>query len=64
MPRYPRIVWRVLASTAFYAVIGALQFLNIEYSLGCLFGIAYDFFAFFCLLWIFPYALLTSRNSA
>jgi hyaluronan synthase len=43
------------------ALLYTLYYLRSERSLDFVYGIAYSYFAFFALTWIFPYAMLTVR---
>jgi hyaluronan synthase len=43
------------------ALLYTLYYLRSERSLDFVYGIAYSYFTFFALTWIFPYAVLTVR---
>lgn len=58
----PWTIVRVLLSIGLASAFYMLYFLRSERSWEFVYGIAYAFFAFFTLLWVFPYALLTVRS--
>lgn len=57
----PTTIVRVLASIGTAATLYALYYLRSERSWDFVYGIAYAYFSFFSLFWVFPYALLTLR---
>ena len=57
----PYTLVRVLASIGAAATLYALYYLRSERSWNFVYGIAYSYFSFFTLFWVFPYALLTVR---
>lgn len=57
----PLTILRVLAAIGLMATFYMLYFLRSEKSLDFVYGIAYAYFSFFTLFWIFPYAVLTLR---
>jgi hyaluronan synthase len=52
---------RVLAAIGMMSTFYMLYYLRSEKSFDFVYGIAYAYFAFFALFWIFPYAVLTVR---
>jgi hyaluronan synthase len=58
----PHTIVRVLASIGTAATLYALYYLRSERSWDFVYGIAYAYFSFFSLFWVFPYALLTVRT--
>lgn len=58
----PYTIVRVLASIGMAATLYALYYLRSERSWDFVYGIAYAYFSFFSLFWVFPYALLTLRT--
>lgn len=57
----PYTIVRVLVSIGTAATLYALYYLRSERSWNFVYGIAYAYFSFFALFWIFPYALATAR---
>ena len=57
----PYTIVRVLTSIGVAATLYALYYLRSERSWDFVYGIAYAYFSFFSLFWVFPYALLTVR---
>lgn len=57
----PSTVLRVLVAIGFMSTFYSLYYLHSERSWDAVYGIAYAYFSFFTLFWIFPYALLTVR---
>jgi hyaluronan synthase len=57
----PTTILRVAASIGTAATLYALYYLRSERSWDFVYGIAYAYFSFFTLFWVFPYALLTVR---
>ncbi|MDE3154246.1 MAG: glycosyltransferase family 2 protein [Acidobacteriota bacterium] len=56
------LVWlRLMAVIGVMSFFNTLYFLRSERSIDFLYGIAYAYFSFFTLFWIFPYALVTVR---
>lgn len=54
-------ILRILVAIGVMATFYMLYYLRSEKSFDFLYGIAYAYFAFFTLFWIFPYAVLTVR---
>lgn len=65
-PQEPVIFARLLLAVLVAAVVNLLYFLYLDRTWRGvwegLYGILYDFFAFLCLWWILPYAILTMRD--
>jgi hyaluronan synthase len=57
----PFTLVRVLVSIGVAATLYALYYLRSERSWDFVYGIAYAYFSFFSLFWVFPYALFTVR---
>lgn len=57
----PYTLVRVLVSIGVAATLYALYYLRSERSWDFVYGIAYAYFSFFSLFWVFPYALFTVR---
>jgi len=57
----PSTLLRVLFAIGFMSTFYSLYYLHSERSWNVVYGIAYAYFSFFTLFWIFPYALLTVR---
>lgn len=60
--RDPLVVPRVLASLGLISLVYCLYYLRSHRSLNVLYGIVFEYFSFFALFWIFPWALLTVRS--
>lgn len=58
----PETLLRILFAIGLMAMLYTLYFLRSQRSLDFVYGIAYSYFAFFALTWIFPYAVLTVRT--
>jgi hyaluronan synthase len=58
----PQILLRVAMSIGIMSMLYTLYYLRSERSLDFVYGIAYAYFAFVSLFWIFPYAVLTARS--
>ena len=58
----PAVLLRVLLVIGLMSLLYTLYYLRSERSLDFVYGIAYSYFAFFTLVWIFPYAALTVRT--
>jgi len=58
----PEILLRVLVVIGLMSLLYTLYYLRSERSIDFIYGIAYSYFAFFALTWIFPYAALTLRR--
>lgn len=58
----PFIWLRLLAVMGLMSLFNTLYFLRSERSMDFVYGVAYAYFSFFTLFWIFPYALLTVRS--
>jgi hyaluronan synthase len=57
----PETLLRILLVIGLMASLYTLYYLRSQRSLDFVYGIAYSYFAFFALTWIFPYAVLTVR---
>jgi hyaluronan synthase len=58
----PETLLRILFAIGLMALLYTLYYLRSQRSLDFVYGIAYSYFAFFALTWIFPYAVLTVRT--
>jgi len=58
----PAVLLRVLLVIGLMSLLYTLYYLRSERSFDFVYGIAYSYFAFFTLVWIFPYAALTVRT--
>lgn len=58
----PEVLLRVMFVIGLMSLLYTLYYLRSERSLDFIYGIAYSYFAFFALTWIFPYAVLTMRK--
>jgi hyaluronan synthase len=58
----PETLLRMLMVIGVTALLYTLYYLRSERSLDFVYGIAYAYYAFFALTWIFPYAALTVRT--
>jgi hyaluronan synthase len=59
--RDPAVLARVLLGVGLMSLFNMLYFLRTERSWAFLYGVAYAYFSFFALFWIFPYAAVTVR---
>ncbi len=57
----PQILLRMVMSIGVMSTLYTLYYLRSERSLDFVYGIAYAYFSFIALWWIFPYAVLTAR---
>jgi hyaluronan synthase len=57
----PETLLRIVFVIGLMALLYTLYYLRSQRSLDFIYGIAYSYFAFFALTWIFPYAVLTLR---
>lgn len=57
----PRVLLRVLAAVGLVSTIYSLFYLRSERSFNIVYGILFEYFSFFLLFWIFPWAVLTVR---
>jgi hyaluronan synthase len=57
----PETLLRILFVIGLMALLYTLYYLRSQRSLDFVYGIAYSYFAFFALTWIFPYAVLSVR---
>ncbi|HTW64689.1 MAG TPA: glycosyltransferase family 2 protein [Bryobacteraceae bacterium] len=57
----PRTLLRVLAAVGLVSCIYSLFYLRSERSFNIVYGIVFEYFSFFFLFWIFPWAVLTVR---
>jgi hyaluronan synthase len=60
--RDPMTLVRVLGAIGIMSFFNMLYFLRTERSWAFLYGVAYSYFSFFSLFWIFPYAVATVRS--
>jgi hyaluronan synthase len=58
---YPLMLPRVLVAIAAISLLYSLYYLRSERSLNFVYGIVFEYFSFFLMFWIFPWALLTVR---
>ena len=58
----PHVVIRLLIAIGLVSFLNMMYFLRSELSLEFLWGVAYAYYAFFSLSWIFPYAAFTLRK--
>lgn len=58
----PETLLRILFAIGLMALLYTLYYLRSQRSLDFVYGIAYSYFAFFALTWIFPYAVMTVRT--
>jgi hyaluronan synthase len=58
---YPLMFPRVLIAIAAISLLYSLYYLRSERSLNFVYGIVFEYFSFFFMFWIFPWALLTVR---
>jgi len=58
---YPLMLPRVLVAIGAISLLYSLYYLRSERSLNFLYGIVFEYFSFFFMFWIFPWALLTVR---
>jgi len=58
----PEVLLRVLMVIGLMSLLYTLYYLRSERSMDFVYGIAYSYFAFFALTWIFPYAAMTLRT--
>lgn len=57
----PLVLARVLVAVGAISLIYSLYYLRSERSMSFLYGVVFEYFSFFCLFWLFPWALLTVR---
>ena len=57
----PQTLLRVIMSIGIISTLYTMYYLRSERSWDFVYGIAYAYFAFIALSWIFPYALVTAR---
>lgn len=57
----PQTLLRVIMSIGIMSLLYTLYFLRSERSWDFVYGVAYAYFSFIALSWIFPYALMTAR---
>ncbi|HVC46593.1 MAG TPA: glycosyltransferase [Terracidiphilus sp.] len=57
----PFVLPRLLVSLGLISFIYSLYYLRSERSFNILYGVVYEYYAFFAMFWIFPWALLTVR---
>jgi len=58
----PLMLPRLLVAMGIMAAIYSLYYLRSERSRDVLYGVLFVYFSFFCLFWIFPFAVLTVRS--
>lgn len=58
---HPLTLPRLLVSIGLASALYSLYYLRSERSLNCLYGILFEYFSFFLMAWIFPWAFLTVR---
>jgi len=58
----PAVLLQVLAGIGIMSLFYMLYFLRSERSFEFVYGVLYNYFAFFTLFWIFPFAVLTARS--
>lgn len=58
----PYTVVRITLAIGIMALLNMLYYLYSERSWNFIYGVLYAYYAFFCLFWIFPYALITIRS--
>ncbi|HEU5458643.1 MAG TPA: glycosyltransferase [Terracidiphilus sp.] len=58
----PLVLPRLLASLGLISFIYSLYYLKSERSMNILYGVAFEYYAFFGMFWIFPWALMTVRS--
>lgn len=57
----PLVLPRMLAVIGIVAFIYSLYYLHSERSFDIVYGVLFSYFSFFCLFWIFPWAVVTAR---
>lgn len=57
----PLVLARVMVAVGAISLIYSLYYLRSERSMSFLYGVVFEYFSFFFLFWIFPWALLTVR---
>lgn len=57
----PLVLPRLLVSLGLISFIYSLYYLRSERSFNILYGVAFEYYAFFAMFWIFPWALVTVR---
>ena len=58
----PLVLPRLLVAMGVMSAIYSLYYLRSERSLDVVYGVLFVYFSFFCLFWIFPWAVLTVRS--
>ncbi len=58
----PLVLPRMLAVIGMGAFIYSLYYLHSERSFDIVYGVLFSYFSFFCLFWIFPWAVVTART--
>lgn len=56
-----RVLPRVLVAIGVVSFFYSLYYLRSERSFNMVYGVFYEYFTFFCLFWVFPWAVLTVR---
>jgi len=64
IPRHPEVFLWLLMGIGGVSILNMLYCFVLEPSWRCLFSVAYDYYAFFFLWWIFPYSFFTMRSRA
>jgi len=59
---YPPILFKLLLLLGIMSVLGLIYYLYLERDLEFVYGVVYAYYAFFFLMWIYPYAFVTVRN--
>jgi len=59
---YPPILFKLLMLLGLMSVLGLIYYLYLERDLEFVYGVAYAYYAFFFLQWIYPYAFFTVRD--
>jgi hyaluronan synthase len=59
---YPPILFKLLMLLGLMSFLGLIYYLCLERDLEFVYGVIYAYFAFFGLMWIYPYAFITVRD--
>ncbi len=57
----PLLLLRMLVSIGLISLVYSLYYLRSERSFNIVYGVVFEYFSFFALFWVFPWALLTVR---
>ncbi|HUX44271.1 MAG TPA: glycosyltransferase family 2 protein [Terracidiphilus sp.] len=60
----PMVLLRLLVALGMISLIYSLYYLRSERSFNILYGVVFEYFTFFGMFWIFPWALLTVRSKS